>query len=294
MTQSSTLGAVPTSSGATVRSNLNLSDQALATDNAGASAPSPAYPNMRWNDGTQVWRRNSGNTGWDLALDGQGFRNRIINGNFDIWQRGTSLGSGSGARYLADRWRSASIGSTYTVSQQPFSVGDTTVSAQAVNFHRVVVTSVANAANYCVLAQRIEGVRRLASKTATIALWAKADASKPMAIDLAQCFGTGGSPSSTVSAIGATKVNLTTSWQKLTVTASVPSISGKTLGSNGDDYLELNLLPAPTSMRAPARSASSPARLTSRRYRSRKGASQRRSKCGRCRPRWRCVSAIIK
>ena len=45
------------------------------------------------------------------------------------------------------------------------------------------------------------------------------------------------SPSSSVSGIGAQKLSLTTSWQKFTVTVSVPSISGKTLGTDGNDYL---------------------------------------------------------
>ena len=39
MAQSSTLGAVPASSGYNVRVNLNASDEALASENEGASAP---------------------------------------------------------------------------------------------------------------------------------------------------------------------------------------------------------------------------------------------------------------
>jgi hypothetical protein len=42
-----------------------------------------------------------------------------------------------------------------------------------------------------------------------------------------------------VRAIGTTKVSIGTSWQKVTVTATVPSISGKTLGTNGNSYLAL-------------------------------------------------------
>jgi PDZ domain-containing secreted protein len=70
-----------------------------------------------------------------------------------------------------------------------------------------------------------------AGQQVTISFWAKADATKNIAVDLAQTFGNGGSPSAAVVGIGVTKVSIGTSWQKVTVTANVPSISGKTLGT---------------------------------------------------------------
>ena len=91
------------------------------------------------------------------------------------------------------------------------------------------------------LEQRIESVRTFAGQQVTVSFWAKADASKPIAVELLQSFGTGGSPSAEVTAIGVTKTTLSTSWQKITVTATVPSISGKTIGTNGDDYLALDI-----------------------------------------------------
>jgi hypothetical protein len=58
-----------------------------------------------------------------------------------------------------------------------------------------------------------------------------------MAVEFLQSFGTGGSPSATVTAIGVTTCALTTAWQKFTIPVSIPSISGKTLGTNNDDFL---------------------------------------------------------
>jgi hypothetical protein len=167
-----------------------------------------------------------------------GFRNRIINGNFDIWQRGTSF---TGNEYGADRWGHFPVGTTHTVTRQPFTLGQTAVPGEPTYFCRTVVSSVAGAGNYAVLAQRIENVRTFAGQQVTVSFWAKVNATKNIAVELFQQFGTGGSPSADVTAIGTTKASIGTSWQKVTVTATVPSISGKTLGTDGNDCLALNI-----------------------------------------------------
>jgi hypothetical protein len=167
------------------------------------------------------------------------FRNKIINGNFDIWQRGTSLASGTGSRFLADRFRNNSAGSTYTASQQSFTIGQTNVPNSPSFFHRVVVSSVAGNANNVILSQPIENVSTFSGETATLSFYAKADSPKNIAVDFSQVFGTGGTPSSPVSGIGTQKLSLTTSWQKFTVTANIPSIAGKTIGTDLNSFLLL-------------------------------------------------------
>jgi len=163
------------------------------------------------------------------------FRNKLINGNFDFWQRAssqTTVGYGS-----ADRWYCDHNGSTKTASQQNFTLGQTAVPNEPLSWMRQVVTSVANAANYVNMSQQIEGVRTLAGKTATLSFYAKADANKNIAVEFTQHFGTGGSPSSMVTGIGAQLVSLTTTWTKYTITVAISSISGKILGSNNDSRL---------------------------------------------------------
>ena len=167
-----------------------------------------------------------------------GMRNAIINGNFDIWQRGTSF---TGAEYGVDRWVNSRNGSTCTMSRQAFTLGQTDVPGEPTYFCRMTVGSVAGASNAVRLQQNIESVRTLAGQQLTISFWAKADAGKNIAIDLAQSFGTGGSPSAFVTGIGAVKKALTTSWQKVTHTVTTPSISSKTLGSDGNDSLVLSI-----------------------------------------------------
>lgn len=152
-------------------------------------------------------------------------RNRIINGNFDVWQRGTSGSSG----YVADRWRTLVAGSTASISRQSFTLGQTDVPNEPEYFHRVAATSSAGATNYVVMQQRVEFVRTFAGQTVTLSFWAKADAGKNIAVEFGQTFGPGGS--SFVSGIDVATCALTTSWQKFTVTANIPSISGATIGS---------------------------------------------------------------
>ena len=168
----------------------------------------------------------------------QSFRNKIINGNFDFWQRGTS--TSTSAAYCADRFYTDVTGCTFTSSRQSFTLGQTDVPGEPTYWHRTVVTTSAGAGNFCRAQQRIESVKTLAGKTATLSFWAKADASKNIAIEFVQNFGTGGSPSSDVTSIGVTTCALTTTWTKFIITVAIPSISGKTLGSNNNDFLAVH------------------------------------------------------
>lgn len=167
------------------------------------------------------------------------FRNKIINGNFDIWQRGTSFTGGS--EYTADRFRiSLTASPTHTTSRQSFSIGQTEVPNNPTYFLRTNVTTTNNSADLVALTQKVESVKTLAGKTATLSFWAKADANKNIATEVVQDFGGGGTQSSAVEGIGATIHSLTTSWQKFTTTVFIPSISGKTLGANVNDCLRIH------------------------------------------------------
>jgi hypothetical protein len=165
------------------------------------------------------------------------FRNVLVNGCLRVWQRGTSQttdGYGSD-----DRWISGNSGSTKTHSQQTFTLGQTDVPGNPQFFSRTVVSSVAGANNFVAKYQRIESVRTLAGQTATLSFWAKADASKNIAVEFSQSFGSGGSPSAGILSIGVTTIALTSSWRYYTVTVNIPSISGKTVGTTDDGWLQL-------------------------------------------------------
>ena len=156
------------------------------------------------------------------------FRNRIINGNFDVWQRGTSLVSGFGDRFLADRFLTRSISSTYTTAQVALNFGE--LPGTTKYYHRNEVTTGSTNGRYCYLAHRIEGVRTFAGSTATISFYAKANASKNVAVEIVQNFGSGSTSGQEFTYVDT--FALTTSWQKFTATVSVPSIVGFNPGTH--------------------------------------------------------------
>ena len=155
--------------------------------------------------------------------------NLLINSNFDFWQEGTSLSSGTGYRRTSDGGFSFSIGTTCTVSRQAFTVGQTAVPNGPKYYLRHVVSSVAGASNRCIYALVSENLEVTAGKKVTFSLWLKADATKNISVEFTQVFGSGGS--SGVNSIGVKKQQITPSWARYIFTADMPSISGKTIGS---------------------------------------------------------------
>ena len=165
------------------------------------------------------------------------YRNKIIDPNFDFWTATSGTGNGYVTSTLAPDLH---VGATKTASQQLHTLGQTAVPGEPTYFHRTVVSGAGSAStDYCAKVWNLESVRTLAGKTATVTIWGSSDVARNMAIDLAQVFGTGGSPSASVTGIGARQVALTTGFQKISFTVNIPSISGKTLGSNNNDYLQL-------------------------------------------------------
>jgi hypothetical protein len=101
-----------------------------------------------------------------------------------------------------------------------------------------VFTGSATGGSTTQLLHRIEGVRRLSGKTVTLSFYAWAASALRFGVMLVQSFGTGGSPSPTVTTAIQT-VTLGAIGPRYTMTFVLPSASGKTLGTNGDDYTEV-------------------------------------------------------
>lgn len=164
-------------------------------------------------------------------------RNRIINGDFSVNQRGfTSLTTNN---FGFDRWKMFASGGTYTYSAETATLGE--LPESAASFARLVSSGQSAASDFTLLRNKIEDVRTLSGKTVTVSFWAKASTGTPkVAIDFAQAFGTGGSPSTWVGTY-AGQATLSTTWTRYSMTVTLPSIAGKTLGTDGNDCLELSV-----------------------------------------------------
>lgn len=170
------------------------------------------------------------------------YKNKLINGEFDIWQRGTSFSTSNA--YTADRWVIVGAsGQTVSVSQQSFTPGAAPVSGYEGTFFARLAWSGTPSGTYW-FTQRVEDVRTLAGQTVTLSFWAKASSTTSAFTPMfEQNFGTGGS-----SIVGTTgsAITITTSWQRFTQTFSIPSISGKTIGTSS--YLEVRPLVGSTAV----------------------------------------------
>jgi hypothetical protein len=182
-------------------------------------------------------------TGVGLTLAGPtyGWKNKVLNGDFRLWQRGTSF-TGTLAGYTADGWAvdSGGAGSSATVSQLTAGIVDF---GEA--FYMLRLARPTAGATTCYMVHRMEDVRQFYGRQVTLSFIARC-ASGTLAVEprAEQYFGTGGSPSATVQTSFGT-ITVTTTLTRYTATITVPSVSGKTIGTGNNDSFNL-LFIAPT------------------------------------------------
>ncbi len=172
-----------------------------------------------------------------------GFRNKVINGDFSQWQRGTSgVGVAGGFAYLAvDQWYTNCVGGiTATVARTKTPAGSEIVYGR---FFPTFAFS-GTAASGSNVGHRIEnGATMLSGKTVTLSFYAADSVATSLQIVLRQNFGTGGAPSASVDTTPAAVTVAPTFGGRVSITVTLPTIVGKTLGTNWDDYLDIIFIP---------------------------------------------------
>lgn len=161
--------------------------------------------------------------------------NRVINGAFDFWQRGTNFDTGTHLGYTADRWTLTRVGGNASIVRGTFPLGTMFGSNNPAFYLSYGVANQSAAGDVSYFEQRIEDVRNYAGQTITVMGWARRIfGAGNLSLSMIQYFGTGGSPSAAVVPSNAQIISLTTSWQPFALTFTMPSVSGKTLGTNND------------------------------------------------------------
>jgi hypothetical protein len=164
-------------------------------------------------------------------------KNIVINGGFDIWQRGTSVSAtGSVSNYSADRWGAYNSNTAFTISRQ--ATGDTTNLPDVQYCARVQRNSGSDSSLYMYFYQSIETSNSIpfAGKTVTLSFYARkganfSDGTSVFRSGLSSGTGTdqnwlSGYTGDVTSAINPT---LTTTWQRFTLTRTIPT-TAKELG----------------------------------------------------------------
>lgn len=178
----------------------------------------------------------------DPAVTGAptGVRNVIRNGDMGVAQRGGGPYSTTGVNGV-DGWAlAASAGLVGTRVTAGMGAG-LAANGAAYALQSAVTGQAGAAGDFCNLVQKIEGVRTLAGRQVTLTFVAGASTGTPkIGVEVEQIFGTGGSPSAAVVTTVAA-VTISTTSTRYSLTFTVPSVTGKTVGTNGDDYLTLRL-----------------------------------------------------
>lgn len=163
-----------------------------------------------------------------LSLNGgplAGLRNHVINGRFDVWQRGLAA--------VPDMWRLLSTGGgTASAARQLHPAGQSDVPGGGAGFLRWTVTGAPASAP--ILVTRIEDVRTLAGRQVALSFHVRSDAARSLKVRLVQVFGAGGSAAVH---LGDQTVESATGWARAIVVFDIPELTGKVIGEGS--YLEV-------------------------------------------------------
>lgn len=153
--------------------------------------------------------------------------NYVINGGFDIWQRGGTFNAIANNQISADRWRHSADGTfTKNITQQVFTAGEIPNEDIGEFYLRHETASQSGGTTNLLYYAGIENVRTLSGQTVTLSMYVKAAANMNIDIQLAQNFGTGGS-----ARVDTTKITkaVTTGWTRISHTWTLPSVAGKSI-----------------------------------------------------------------
>ena len=181
----------------------------------------------------------------DFAAAG---KNKFLNADFSIWQRGSTHNSISPGAFTSDRWYHTwnGTGATRNVTRETFPSGTVLGGNNPQYFLRYNQSVAGTGGTYNVIvAQKVEDTRLFAGQTVTVSFWAKASTSISIPfVSYWTYLGVGASGGNA----GGGGYNLTmisenntfsTSWTRYSYTFTMSSLSGVTIGSGAYGYFEI-------------------------------------------------------
>jgi len=161
----------------------------------------------------------------DIVYENAAEYNPIINGNMDVWQRGTTFGAPASNTYTADRWRVAYVGGV--VFNVLASTDVPTVAEAGVRYRYSYLMSITTAdtsiaaGDFVSLSHKIEGYNfaPFVGKTATLVFWVKATVTGTYCAAFL-------SSTRDISYVAEFTVNASNTWEKKTITLDFDYSSG--------------------------------------------------------------------
>lgn len=164
-----------------------------------------------------------------------GHRNKVRNPRFLVNQRGLASAA---AGVMSDGWEATTFGAGATGTLQ--SVSERNSVAYQFGRRNLLAWERTAGTSFAQMRQKIEGVETLAGKKATLAvLGYTSGANLTLQAGILQNFGTGGSPNADTTGLATTPLTFTAAPSIQYVVFDMPPITGRTLGSNNNDHLNL-------------------------------------------------------
>lgn len=183
----------------------------------------------------------SGGGGGNVTINSD-ILNYMTNGQFRLTDLFNNPLAGARTRIAPESWffNKNNASGTDTITFPVFPLGQVDVESSPVQYFNLTCSSAGTGETEKDLIFEQSDVVSFENDEFTFSFFGRSPTSSTVEFIIEQFFGTGGTPSPTIETVVGTFM-LDASWQKYSVTAVVPTVSGQQIGDNGDDKIRLKI-----------------------------------------------------